>query len=125
MDDDLLDQFDDALFEGGGGTRVENTFTLGLFKYGEDGSDCKKTTGDLEDAALNCAKVCAVIALLLGFVIVLAAIIKQYLFKLPLAQMLLDGSSILTQIFLVLVYVAWGYVRVRNLRRKLSHFECF
>lgn len=105
--------------------KVDNDFTLGLYKYSiTGGDDCKKNVDEINDAALNCGKVCAVLALIFGLIVVVAAIVKQYLFKLPLAQKLLDISSILTQIFLALVYVAWRYVRVRNLRRKTADSEC-
>jgi hypothetical protein len=121
FDDDGLD----GLFDGFAGTK-DYSLTLGLYKFSiTGGSDCKENVSEFQDAYLNCGKVCAVIALILGLIIVLAAIIKQCLFKLPAAQKLLDVASILTQIFLALVYVTWGYVRVRNLSRKLSHFECF
>ena len=125
LGDDFNDDELDGFFDGFAGTK-DYSLTLGLYKSSSTGgSDCKKTDSEFQDAYLNCGKVCAVIALILGLIIVLAAIIKQCLFKLPAAQKLLDVASILTQIFLALVYVTWGYVRIRNLRRKLSHFEYF
>jgi hypothetical protein len=97
--------------------KVTDIVTMGLFRYSVDnvdGGDCQTIDDDDEnqlyeyrDAALNCGRVCSILALCFGAVLVLCAIIKQFLCPLPLAQKLIDISGTLVQIMLALVYVAW------------------
>jgi hypothetical protein len=88
--------------------------TLGLFRFklgtldGGDG-DCKEFDGDSEkDAALNCARVCAILALLFGAAILLFGFFKQCLCKLPCTQIIMDLSGLGVQISMALVYVAYA-----------------
>jgi hypothetical protein len=87
--------------------------TLGLFRFklgtgdGGDG-DCKEFEDDSEDAALNCARVCAILALIFGAVILLFGFFKQCLCKLPCTKIIMDVSGFGVQISMALVYVAWS-----------------
>jgi hypothetical protein len=92
-----------------------NDGSLGLFQWQLPGehSECVEVS-DIQDhavskdAALNCARVCAVMALIFGAILFVFGFFKQCLFQLPCTQMLMDLSATCVQIMLALVYVVWA-----------------
>jgi hypothetical protein len=90
---------------------VSGDTTLGLFKFkpGElfGGGDCREFEEKSEDPAVNCARVCSVMALIFGTAILFFGFFKQCLCKLPLTKLIMDLSGLGIQICMALVYVAW------------------
>jgi hypothetical protein len=93
--------------------------TLGLFRFKPPGRlpswtedlDCQKYDGnysEIEDAALNCARACAILALIFGAVILLFGFFKQCLCKIPCTKIIMNISGFGVQISMALVYVAWA-----------------
>jgi hypothetical protein len=87
--------------------------SLGLFQWQLPGqhTECVDVSdvkdGAEEDAAITCARVCAVMALLFGLILFVFGFFKQCLFPLPCSQKLMDLSATCVQIMLALVYVVW------------------
>ena len=92
----------------------ENDGSLGLFYANppRDNSDeciqfAEIENREVEDAALKCARVCSIMALAFGGILLLFGFFKQCLFELPCTQRLMDLSATCVQIVLALVYVIW------------------
>lgn len=87
--------------------------TLGLYNYEiktnsnqftvTDG--CVNIESDVSDTAFNCARICAVIALIFGVAILFFGVFKQCICNLPCAGLILGISHLGVQIMLSLVWV--------------------
>jgi hypothetical protein len=90
-----------------------NDGSVGLFQWQLPGeqTECVKISDienrAVEDTALKCARVCAVMALAFGGILFVFGFFKQCLFDLPCSQKLMDLSATCVQIMLALVYVVW------------------
>jgi hypothetical protein len=92
-----------------------NKGSLGLFQWNDPSNEkdeCFDFPPDedreIEDKALKCAQVCAVIAICFGGVVFVFGFFKQCIIPLPCSQRIMDLSSTCVQIFLGLVYVVWA-----------------
>jgi preprotein translocase subunit SecY len=61
----------------------------------------------VDDTALKCARVCALLALCFGAILLVFGFFKQCLCPLPCSQLLMDLLSTCVQIMLASVYVVW------------------
>lgn len=91
-----------------------NRGSLGLFNANipGDGSDeCVEISeiadSNIDDKALKCARVCSIMALGFGAILLVFGFFKQCICKLPCTQPLMDLSATCVQICLGLVYVIW------------------
>jgi hypothetical protein len=93
-----------------------NKGSLGLFQWNNpsDGKEdeCFDFPPDeereIEDKALKCAQVCAILALCFGGVLFVFGFFKQCIIPLPCSQRIMDLTSACVQLFLALVYVVWA-----------------
>ena len=78
---------------------------------GDDSDECIKfadiANREIEDRALKCARICSLMAIGFGGVLLVFGFFKQCLCKLPFTQPLMDLSATGVQICLALVYVIW------------------
>jgi hypothetical protein len=89
--------------------------SVGLFSWkdpssGEDGECLEISAVEdrlIEDAALKCARVCSIMAIIFGGILLVFGFFKQCIIPLPCTQKLMDLSATFVQIFLGLVYVIW------------------
>jgi hypothetical protein len=88
--------------------------SIGLFKFDNplDSSDgCVAVTDiadrEIEDKSFLCARICALMALGFGAVLLVLGFSKQFLVPLPMTHLFMDISATVVQICLALVYVIW------------------
>ena len=97
------------------GTSDNPDGTLGLFFWNlpDTTGGCIEITekywdqSSIDDWALKGSRICALLALLFGAIMVIFGFFKQCLFPLPCSQCLLDISSTCIQLSLALVYLIW------------------
>ena len=88
--------------------------SLGLFEFNnplDTSNECVAITDiadrEIEDKALLCARISALMALGFGGVLILLGVFKQCIVPFPATALLMDVSAAGVQICLALVYVLW------------------
>ena len=91
--------------------------SFGLFQYQDpDGGDeCIEIPEDAGDGWFRTAQVCSIISLCSGAILTFFGFCKQCCFQLPCSQLIMDLSSVLTQVTLALVYLVWGSTVCKDL----------